>query len=167
MGFPSPSQSVCVAGCVYLLWSEGEDYQAVLRRVTVQHAGSTFSGPLQQQVRCCTAVFRGPGSWPAVTFSSPTWETSGLSQSTVGSASARSTNRLTKHHSALAKRGASPEKRAQGVGSGQLDQPATEIMKYAREPSCMVSGLLGSFSRETHIGLLVLTRPIYFPVSDC
>lgn len=43
----SPSQSVCVAGRVYLLWSEGEDYQAVLQRVTRQHAGSTFSVPPQ------------------------------------------------------------------------------------------------------------------------
>lgn len=31
---PIPSQSVFVAGCVYLLWSEGKDYQAVLQQVS-------------------------------------------------------------------------------------------------------------------------------------
>lgn len=31
---PSPSHCVFVAGCVYLFWSEGEDYQAVLQQVS-------------------------------------------------------------------------------------------------------------------------------------
>lgn len=34
VGFLSPCQSVCVAGRVYLLWCEDEDYQAVLQQVS-------------------------------------------------------------------------------------------------------------------------------------
>lgn len=59
VGFPCPSRSVCVAGCAYLLWSEGEDYQAELRHVTAQHAKFTFSMPPQEQGMHCIVCILG------------------------------------------------------------------------------------------------------------
>ena len=166
MGFPSPNRSVCVAGCVYLLWSEGEDYQAVLRRdgatcwVHFQYTTASTRHAL------CRLYFGawGPGQWSLsgaqperpLAFSKALWGPKVHNQQTEWP-------NITQH---LLKKGLPQRKGYKGLV--QATRPAqnwnNEICMWTLG---MVSILLGSFPTKTHFCLFVLTCTIYVPVSDC